>query len=681
MPSYSTENIRNIALVGHAGSGKTTLAEALLHRAGIISTPGSIEKGTTFLDFDPQEKEYQYSLNPAVASLDHGNAHINLIDTPGYPDFLGQALGALPAVETAAVIINAEAGIETVTQRMMERAAAMRLCRLIIINKIDAEDVDLPRLLDQIRETFGKECLPINLPSRNGQAVVDCFFASGGDTDFSSVAEAHTALIDQVVEVDEELMATYLEQGEINPEQLHAPFEAALREAHLIPVCFVSARTGVGIPELLDIFARLMPNPKEGNPAPFLRGEGEEAEEVYPEPEPDKPVLAHVFKVTIDPFIGRIGLFRIHQGTITRDSQLFIDDGRKPFRVAHLLKPQGKDYVELDKGIPGDICAVAKVEEIHYDAVLHDSHDDDHIHLRPLKLPTPMFALAVHAKSRGDEQKLSDALLKLQAEDPCFVVERNTVTNETVIYGLGDLHLRVALEKMRQRYHVEVDTQPPKIAYRETIMAKAEGHYRHKKQTGGAGQFGEVFLRVEPLERGAGFEFVDEITGGAIPSQFIPAVEKGIRQVLASGAIAGYPMQDVRVIVYDGKYHPVDSKEIAFIIAGRRAFQDAVLKAKPTVLEPIVNIEVIAPEASMGTIAGDISGKRGRISGTRTLPNGMIAITGQAPLSELTQYQSQLKAFTGGQGSYTIEFSHYEQVPGNIQQAIVAQYKPKEEAE
>ncbi|MFA7097711.1 MAG: GTP-binding protein, partial [Gammaproteobacteria bacterium] len=424
MPSYSTENIRNIALVGHAGSGKTTLAEALLHRAGIISTPGSIEKGTTFLDFDPQEKEYQYSLNPAVASLDHGNAHINLIDTPGYPDFLGQALGALPAVETAAVIINAEAGIETVTQRMMERAAAMRLCRLIIINKIDAEDVDLPRLLDQIRETFGKECLPINLPSRNGQAVVDCFFASGGDTDFSSVAEAHTALIDQVVEVDEELMATYLEQGEINPEQLHAPFEAALREAHLIPVCFVSARTGVGIPELLDIFARLMPNPKEGNPAPFLRGEGEEAEEVYPEPEPDKPVLAHVFKVTIDPFIGRIGLFRIHQGTITRDSQLFIDDGRKPFRVAHLLKPQGKDYVELDKGIPGDICAVAKVEEIHYDAVLHDSHDDDHIHLRPLKLPTPMFALAVHAKSRGDEQKLSDALLKLQAEDPCFVVER-----------------------------------------------------------------------------------------------------------------------------------------------------------------------------------------------------------------------------------------------------------------
>lgn len=681
MPSYSTENIRNIALVGHAGSGKTTLAEALLHRAGVISAPGSIEKGTTFLDFDPQEKEYQHSLNPAVASLDHGDAHINLIDTPGYPDFLGQALGVLPAVETAAVVINAEAGIEAVTQRMMERAAAMKLCRLIIINKIDAADVDLPRLLDQIRETFGKECLPINLPSQNGQAVVDCFFAPGGDADFSSVAEAHTALIDQVVEVDEELMAAYLEQGEISPEQLHAPFEAALREAHLIPICFVSARTGAGIPELLDIFARLMPTPEEGNPAPFLRGEGEEAEEVYPEPVPDKSVLAHVFKVVIDPFIGRIGLFRIHQGTITKDSQLFIGDGRKPFKVAHLLKPQGKDYIELDKGIPGDICAVAKVEEIHYDAVLHDSHEDDHMHLRPLKLPTPMFALAVHAKSRGDEQKLSDALLKLQAEDPCFVVERNTVTNETVIYGLGDLHLRVALEKMRQRYHVEVDTQPPKIAYRETIMAKAEGHYRHKKQTGGAGQFGEVFLRVEPLERGAGFEFVDEITGGAIPSQFIPAVEKGIRQVLASGVIAGYPMQDVRVIVYDGKHHPVDSKEIAFIIAGRKAFQDAVLKARPAVLEPIVNIEVIAPEASMGTIAGDLSGKRGRISGTRTLPNGMIAITGQVPLSELTQYQSQLKAFTGGQGSYTIEFSHYEQVPGNIQQAIVAQYKPKEEAE
>ncbi len=681
MPQYATESIRNIALVGHAGSGKTTLAEALLHKAGAINTQGSIEKGTTALDFDPQEKEHQHSLNPAIASLDYREAHVNLIDTPGYPDFLGQTLSVLPAVETAAVVINAEAGIETVTQRMMERAANLRLCRLIVVNKIDAEGVNIPALLTQIRETFGKECLPINLPSHKGQAVVDCFFEPDGSADFSSVKEAHTALVDQVVEVDEELMALYLEQGEISTEQLHEPFEKALREGHLVPVCFTSARTGAGVQQLLDVFARLMPNPMEGNPAPFLRGEGEDAEEVHPEPDAAKHVLAHVFRVIIDPFIGKIGIFRIHQGTITKDSQLFIGDGRKPFRVAHILKPQGKDYVEIDKGIPGDICAVAKVEEIHYDAVLHDSHEDDHMHLRPPRLPAPMFALAVHAKSRGDEQKLSDALQKLQAEDPCFVVERNTITNETVIYGLGDLHLRVALEKMRQRYHVEVETQPPKIAYRETIMTKAEGHYRHKKQTGGAGQFGEVFLRVEPLERGAGFEFVDEITGGAIPGQFIPAVEKGVRQVLISGAIAGYPLQDVRVIVYDGKYHTVDSKEIAFIIAGRKAFQDAVQKARPAILEPIVNIEVVAPESSMGTIAGDISGKRGRISGTRTLPNGMVSITGQAPLSELTQYQSQLKSVTGGQGSYTVEFSHYEQVPANIQQAIVAQYKPKEEVE
>jgi elongation factor G len=681
MPTYNTDNIRNIAFVGHAGAGKTSLAEALLQRTGAIGSAGSVERGSTVCDFDPQEREQQHSLAPALVHFEHRGAHINLIDTPGYPDFLGQSLSVLPAVETVAVVINAQTGIEMVTQRMMERAAARQLCRIIIIDKIDAEDLDLPGLLEQIRATFGPECLPINLPSKGATAVADCFFAPDGEADFSSVAAAHTALVDQVVEVDEALMALYLEQGEISPEQLHEPFEQALREGHLVPICFVSGRTGAGVDELLEIFARLMPNPMEGNPAPFLRGFGPGAEEVHPAPDPRKHVLAHVFKIIIDPFVGKLGVFRIHQGTITKDSQLFIGDGRKPFKVGHLYRVQGKDYAEIDAGIPGDICAVAKIDEIHYDAVLHDSHEDDHMHLRPLRLPTSMFALAIHAKSRGDEQKLSDALAKLQAEDPCLRVERNTATNETVIQGLGDLHLRVALERMRQRYHVEVETRPPKIAYRETITTTAEGHYRHKKQTGGAGQFGEVFLRVEPLERGAGFEFVDAITGGAIPSQFLPAVEKGVRQVLESGAIAGHPVQDVRVTVHDGKHHPVDSKEVAFVTAGKKAFQDAILKARPTVLEPIVNIEVTAPEASLGSIAGDISGKRGRISGTRTLPRGMVAIAGQVPLAELNNYQSQLKSVTGGQGSYTIELSHYEQVPPNIQQAIIAQYKPREEEE
>ncbi|MFQ5993656.1 MAG: elongation factor G [Acidiferrobacterales bacterium] len=680
MSSYDTENIRNIALVGHALAGKTTLTEALLHGAGAINTPGSVEKGSTVTDFEPEEKEYQHSLNAAVVSLDHSGTHVNLIDTPGFPDFMGQALSALPAVETMALVINAQAGIEMVTQRMMERATERDLCRMIVINKIDAHDIDLPALLSRIQESFGKECLPINLPSGSGESVVDCFFnPGGGSADFSSIEEAHTRIVDQVVEVDEDLMTVYLDQGEVSPDQLHDPFEKALREGHLIPVCFISARTGAGVKELLEIFAKLMPNPKEGNPPPFIKGEGADAEPVAAEPDPSRHVLAHVFKVAVDPFVGKLGVFRIHQGTVTKDTQLYINDSRKPFKVGHLFKLQGKEHTETDLGVPGDICAVAKVEDIRFDAVLHDSHDEDQYHLRPMDLPKPMVGLAIEPTKRGDEQKISSALQKLAAGDPTLVIEHNAAMNETVIRGLGDLHLRVILEKMKDRYNAEVKTRPPKIPYRETISANAEGHHRHKKQTGGAGQFGEVFLRVEPLPRGSGFEFVDKVVGGVIPNQFIPAVEKGVRQVMESGAIVGYPMQDIRVTVCDGKHHSVDSKEVAFVAAGKKAFLDAIQKAKPLALEPIVNIEVIAPDANMGDITGDLSGKRGRINNTETLPGNMVSITGTVPLSELNNYQSKLKSVTGGQGSYAIEFSHYEPVPPNVQQQLVAEYKPGKE--
>lgn len=678
MAGYTTESIRNIALVGHGAAGKTTLVEAILYQAGRTTAPGSVEKGNTVCDFDPLEKLYQHSLDAAVVSLDHADAHINLIDTPGFPDFLGQAIAMLPAVETAAVVINAQTGIESVTQRIMERAAERQLCRMIIINKIDAEHLDLPALLAEIQETFGRECLPINLPAEGGTQVVDCFFNPTGASDFSSVAEAHTAIVDQVIELDEDLMALYLEQGEaISPEQLHDPFEKALREGHLVPVCFVSARTGAGVTELLDLFARLLPNPTEGNPEPFLKGEGAAAEEFQAVPDPDCHALAHVFKVIIDPFVGKLALFRIHQGTITKDSPLFIGDARKPFKVGHLFQIHGKEHPEVPAGIPGDICAVAKVEEIHRDAVLHDSHDEDHIHLRPLRFPTPLFGLAVTAQSRGDEQKLSDTLNKLIEEDPCLAIEHNQATRETVLRGVSELHLRMTLEKMRQRYRLEVEARPPKIAYRETISAPAEGHYRHKKQTGGAGQFGEVFLRVEPLERGTGFEFKSEVVGGAIPTSLLPAVEKGIREALQGGAIAGFPLQDIRAVATDGKHHPVDSKEVAFVAAGREAFLDAVRKAHPVVLEPLVNIEVQAPAESVGAITGDLSSRRGRINGTHTRPQGMVAISGQVPLAELEGYQSQLKSMTGGHGSYTIEFSHYQAVPPDIQQRLGAAYRPQ----
>jgi len=681
MPKFSPEAIRTIALAGHGGSGKTTLAEALLAKAGAITSMGSVEKGTTVCDFDPLEKQYLHSLNASAVHLQHGETRVHLIDTPGLPDFIGRAIGVLPAVETAAIVVNAQNGVEMITSRMMHWARKRDLCRMIVVNKIDAENVDLPALLARIQAAFGRECLPINLPADGGKRVVDCFFNPSGTADFSSVAEAHSALVDQVVEVDEELMAKYLEKGEVAPEELHAPFEKALREGHLIPVCFVSARNGAGIAELLDIIVKLMPNPTEGNAPQLIKGTGDKAQPMRAEPDPKKHVIAHVFKVMIDPFVGKVGVFRVHQGTITKDSQLFIGESRKAFKVGHAYLLQGKEFVETDALVPGDIGAVAKVDEIHFDAVLHDSHDEDQIHFVPLEFPTPMHSLAIEPKRRGDEQKISDALHKLSAEDPTFRIEHNATVNQTIISGLGDLHMRYVLDRMANQYHVEVSTKPPRIPYRETITARAEGHHRHKKQTGGAGQFGEVFLKVEPLRRGSGFDFVDQVKGGAIPNQFIPAVEKGVRQVLDAGPVAGYPVHDVRVIVYDGKYHDVDSKEIAFIAAGKRAFMDAISKARAIVLEPIVNIEITAPEANMGDIAGDLSSKRGQLSGTDSAAPGTLVIKGQVPLSELNNYQARLKSVTAGQGSYSFEFARYEPVPPSIQKALAEQHAKTAHAE
>ncbi len=676
MTPFSTENIRTVAMVGHGSAGKTTLVEALLAASGAINVAGSVEKGSTVCDYDAGEKAHSHSLKLACAHLTHGDTRIHLLDTPGYPDFMGQAMCALDAVETVAVVINAQTGVELTASRMMQWAQGRSLCRAIIVNKIDSENVDLPQLLADIQAAFGRECLPINLPAAGATKVVDCFFNPSGEADFSSVAAAHRALVDQVVEVDEALMEIYLEKGEVAPEALHDPFEKALREGHLVPIMFVSARSGAGVPELLDAFVRLLPNPAEGNPPLFVKGEGAEARPFRTVPDPALHALAHVFKVEMDPFMGKVAMFRIHQGTITVDTQLYIGELRKPFKVAHLYNVQGKQLIPVEAGVPGDICAVAKVDDLGFDSVLHDAPEDDHIHFTPLDFPHAVFGLALAPKKRGDEQKLADTLHKLAAEDPALHIEHDASTHEAVVRGLGEMHLRRALEKMADQYRLDVDTHLPTIPYRETITGNAEGHHRHKKQSGGAGQFGEVYLRIEPLQRGEGFVFADEVKGGTIPGQFIPAVEKGVRMVLESGAVAGYPMQDVKVTVYDGKTHAVDGKEIAFVTAGKKAFLEAVAAAKPIVLEPIVDIELVIPEASFGDITGDISSKRGQITGNQTARGGLVTVTGRLPLSELNNYQSRLKSVTGGQGSYTLEFSHYEPVPPSVQQQLIAAHNP-----
>ncbi len=680
--SYSTQQIRNVALAGHPGAGKTTLFEALLHAGGALQVAGTIERGTTVSDHDPIEKTRGHSIDTAIASTDHGGMHVNLIDTPGYPEFRGPALSAFSAVDTALIVVDADTGVAHGTRRLMERARERNLCRAIVINKIDHEGADAAGVLAALREEFGPEVLPLNLPAQGGKAVIDCFWQSAGDSDLGAVADWHQKIIDQVVEINETVMEHYLDLGEggLSGEELHDAFEQCLREGHLVPVCFASARTGAGVKELLDVAERLFPNPAEANPPPFVKSNDSGPQPIEAVPDPRAHVIADVFKIVNDPFVGKLGIFRVYQGTLKKDTQLFVDDGKKPFKVGHLFKLKGKDHVEVDQAIPGDIAAVAKVDDLHFDAVLHDSHDEDHIHLAPVAFPKPMFGLAIEAASKGQEQKLSIALQKLAEEDPAFVVEHQPELNETVIRGLSDLHLRVMLERLKERHGVEVKTRPPRIAYRETIGAKAEGHHRHKKQTGGAGQFGEVALRIEPLPRGAGFEFVDEVKGGTIPGQFLPAVEKGVRQVLGSGAVAGYPLQDIRVVVHDGKHHAVDSKEVAFVAAGKKAFLDAIAKARPQVLEPVVDLEVVVPEAQVGDITGSLAGKRARINGTDTV-RGEIVVKAQVPLAELEGYAAELKSMTAGQGRYSLDFSHYEPVPPGVQQKLVDAYKPRHDDE
>ncbi|MCD6679596.1 MAG: elongation factor G [Burkholderiaceae bacterium] len=683
MPAHPIENLRTLALVGHAGVGKTSLIESMLSAAGAIAAPGSVERGNTVCDYDPLEKEHAHSLKVACTHFEHEGVRVHLLDTPGYPDFSGRAMAALDAVESVAIVVDAQRGVEMSTARMALLAQTRRLCRFVVVHRIDAEGVDLPARVEELRATFGAECLPLNLPADGAKRVIDCFFSPEGvATDFSSVADAHQALVEQVVEVDDALTERYLAGESIEAGELHDAFERALRDGHIVPVLFASSRSGVGVNELLDFVVRLAPSPLEGNPPLFERWPGGDASRADPfatSRRADDHVLAHVFKVEIDPYVGRIAIVRVHQGTIVPDTPLYVGEGRKAVRAGAPQLVQGHDLRPLAAAGPGEICALTKIEELAYDAVLHDAPDDATIHYRPLPLPHAVYGLAIRVKKRGDEQKLSEVLHRLCAEDPSLAVEHDPTTHEAVVRGLGEVHVSRVLERIRSQYKLEVDAHPPTVPYRETISGYAEGHHRHKKQSGGAGQFGEVFLRVEPLARGEGFRFVDEVKGGAIPGPFIPAVEKGVRQALAGGAVAGFPVQDVKVTVYDGKTHPVDGKEIAFITAGRKAFLDAASKARPVVLEPIVALELTIPADAIGAVSGELSARRGQVSGADSARAGMATMNARAPMAELADFQGRLKAITGGQGSYSLELLGYEEAPAPVQHKLHAAWRPQQE--
>jgi elongation factor G len=680
MPDRPVGDFRNVAIVGHSGAGKTTLAEALLYKAGVTGRLGSVTDGTSILDYDEESKERKHSVESSVFHIEHAGKRLNLIDTPGMPDYAGQAIAALAGVETALIVVAANAGIGVNTRRMAGLARDYGLARMIVVTRIDAEGVELDGIIDTLRETFGPSVHPINLPAEGGQRIIDVLSSEEGRSDILDVARCHTELIDCIVETDDSLMEAYMGGGKLPREQLEPTIERAVASGHLIPVMFVNAVSGVGVAELLDEIEVFAPAPDLGKRRILAAGAGDAARERPINPDAEKEFIGQVVKVTSDPKSNiKYSVVRVHSGVLKPDGQIFVSGDRKGQRPGHIFKLIGAQHDEIPQAGAGDLVALAKLD-LKIGSVVFDKADEGTIAMP--RFPTPMAALALEPKSRADIEKIGAALHRFAEEDPCFVYNRDAETGELVIQGLGDQHLTVVRSKMKRYYKLEVDTKPPKIPYRETIAGSAKYvEYTHKKQTGGAGQFARVFIDLEPNERGAGYEFVDKIFGGVIDLSFRPSVDKGVRDQMKKGVIAGYPVVDVKVSLVDGKTHPVDSKDIAFQIAGRQVFKKAFVQCKPILLEPIVTIEVTAPAANVGDITRDLSGKRGQITGQDMLPGGQIIVRATIPLAEVAGYGSQLKSVTGGQGSFVMELSHYDVVPPNVQQQIVAAHKPGAEEE
>ena len=682
MAKYATKDIRNIVAVGHGGSGKTTLLDQFLFKGGEVNRAGSVDEKNSIFDFEDEEKEKANSIFSTLAFCSWKGAELNLIDAPGYTDYVGAATSGLHAADTALVTVSAPAGIELNTRKMWAAAKELGLARVIVISKMDSDNItDYAALIGLIQETFGHECLPANLPMGVGpdfKGVVDVLNPPVAVPDgvAGDVVAASSALIDRVVEADDALMERYLNDEKISSAELASALRKGILEGDLVPILHVAGRPGLGVVELMDFLASYAPSPLDRQcPAAKHAKSGEEVEI---KPAADAELVARVFRTVTDPFVGKLSFFRIYQGTLQPDSQVLNARSGRNERVTHILRVFGKEHRQVERGIPGDLLAVSKIEDMQIGDTLCTPGKG--VTMESISYPTPMVSLAIEPKTRGDEQKISASLTKLADEDPTFRLTRDQQTGELVITGMSQLHLDVQLQRLRGRFGVEVNTKPPRIPYRETITVPSDGSYRHRKQTGGRGQFGEVWFKMEPLERGAGFEFVNKVVGGAIPSQYIPAVEKGVRETMARGVLAGYPVEDVRVILHFGKFHDVDSSEAAFKLAASMCFQACFTKAKPVLLEPIVNVEIHVPSQFMGDITGDLNSRRGRILGMDSAGD-MQVIEAQVPMAEVMTYATELRSVTGGTGSYSMEFSHYDVVPARVTEQVAAKAKQAKQKE
>ncbi len=699
MSKYSPENIRNIVLCGHGGSGKTTLTDAFLNFTGKVKRPASVDDGTSICDFDEEEKSHKYTIETSCVNFDWAGKHFNVFDTPGYPDFIGGAISALGASDTAIIVVNATSGIEVNTRRVFAEAKKAGVGRMVILSKMDGDNIDFENLMDSIQGVFGQEAVLFNVPVGSGakfSGVVNVLKPTEADGALVDPNDLHESLIETIVSVDDAAMERYFEGELPNDEEMAKLIAKGIKEESLIPVFCVSSKTGVGMKELLDGLASF------ALPADSIVrvGKNADGEDVEIQADPEAPVVAKVFKTRIDPFVQKINYMRVLSGTLKTGASVPLIGSRKGFKPAQLFEVLANELTPVDEATPGMVVAVTKTDEVGFGSTLGEISVPDSV------FPTPMVGLAAAPKNRGDEAKVSGALGKLAEEDPTFKVERNEQTKQLVITGMSELHLQVLQERLKRRDKVELDTKEQKIPYRETIQQKAEGMYRHKKQSGGAGQFGEVHIRMYPFPGGTdpeafatdknrfpsmkewkyfpenNFLWIDSIVGGTIPSNFMPAIDKGFKDRMEKGVIAGYHVQDLCIEVHFGKYHPVDSNEQAFRTAASNAFKVTFMDAKPALLEPIVNLDVTVPVDKVGDVNSDVvAARRGRPLGVEDAGGGYQTVKAEVPFAEVTTYNRTLASMTGGQGSYTIEFNRYDVVPGNIQQEIIAKAELKEDEE
>ena len=673
------EKVRNVVLVGHGGSGKTTLAEAMLFVGGATMRMGSVEAGTSTFDYEPEEIDRGISLGLAVATVDWKGTRVNIIDSPGATEFSGDARTALRAADLALFAVSAVDGVEVQTEAMWRAAEEEGIPRAIVITKLDRERASYQRVLDELRESFGKSVAPIQVPIGSEEALrglvrvaterayeYEANSPTGSQVDLpDEVAElvhsAHTGLIETVVETDDEMMEAYFEGKEPSREQIVDTVHRGIVDGEIHPVLVSSAEKLIGIDTLFEFIADYGPNPLERSMPPLSQGESLE-------PSADGPVLAYVFKTFSDAFVGRISLFRIYSGTVKADQDLEVARGGK-VRLHNLFKLQGKEHHDVSELPVGGIGAVAKVEDLHPGDTLRSPGINAVI--EPIKYPSPVAELAISPRSHHDDEKMSTALHRIEESDPTIRVERRAETGETILSGLGDTHLDVTLARIKRMFGVEIDSAIPKIPYRESIMATADAEGKHKKQSGGRGQFGVAQVRFSPRPRGSGYEFIDSIKGGSIPRGLIPAVDKGIREALERGILAGYPVVDVAAEVYDGKYHAVDSDEMSFRMAGIQAVRTASANMRPVLLEPIMKVTVTVPEDHLGDVMGDINSKRGRVLGMEG-EGSVRAVHAEVPMAEMQQYAAELRSLTSGRGTFEMEFDHYEEVPHNEAQAVIA---------